>query len=146
MSDGYSTWLEIDLAAIRNNVHQLREINQTPIMAVVKANGYGHGAVETAKAAIEAGAEWCGVARFEEAVALRNAGLDCRLLVMGYTPPACLPEAIAGKISLTIYDTEIGKILHPPAGRTRGNAQSACQGGYRHGTPGSKSSGGGRDG
>ncbi|MGB8251754.1 MAG: alanine racemase [Anaerolineaceae bacterium] len=109
MSDGYSTWLEIDLEAIRNNVSQLCRITQTPVMAVVKANGYGHGAIETARAAIEAGAEWCGVARFEEAMALRQAGLNCRLLVMGYTPPACLPDAIAGKISLTIYDPDIGK-------------------------------------
>jgi alanine racemase len=109
MSDGYSTWLEIDLNAIRNNIRELRRITQTSIMAVVKANGYGHGAIETARAATEAGAEWCGVARFEEAVALRNAGLDCHLLVMGFTPPACMQEAISKNISLTIYDTEIGK-------------------------------------
>ncbi len=113
MSDGYSTWLEIDLEAIRNNVRLLRRITQTPIMAVVKANGYGHGAIEIARAAVEAGAEWCGVARFEEAIALRQAGLNCRLLVMGYTPPACVPEAIAGKISVTIYDSEIGKSYIP---------------------------------
>jgi alanine racemase len=108
MSDGYSTWLEIDLEAIRNNVRQLLRITQTPVMAVVKANGYGHGAIKTARAAIEAGAEWCGVARFEEALALRKGGLSCRILVMGYTPPACLEKAIDENISLTIYDLEIG--------------------------------------
>jgi alanine racemase len=79
-------------------------------MAIVKANGYGHGAVESAQAAIEAGAEWCGVARFEEAIALRKAGLRCRLLVMGYTPPACLQDAIDENISLTIYDLALGEI------------------------------------
>jgi alanine racemase len=104
MSDGFSTWLEIDLEAIRNNIRQVNRITQTPVMAIVKANGYGHGAIESARAAMEAGATWCGVARFEEAIALRKAGLDCHLLVMGYTPPACLKEAIANKISLTIYD------------------------------------------
>lgn len=109
MSDGYSTWLEIDLEAIRNNVHRLRQITQTPVMAVVKANGYGHGAIETARSSIEAGAEWCGVARFEEAIALRKAGLECRILVMGYTPPACIKDAIDERISLTIYDSGIGK-------------------------------------
>src|SRR4030042_1362074 len=77
MSDGYSTWLEIDLEAIRNNIRLLHRLTQTPVMAIVKANGYGHGAVETARAAIEAGAEWCGVARFEEAIALRKAGRAC---------------------------------------------------------------------
>jgi alanine racemase len=108
MSDGYSTWLEINLGAIRTNVRRLRQLAQTPVMAIVKANGYGHGAVETARAAVEAGAEWCGVARFEEALALRQAGLNCRLLVMGYTPPACLQDAIDRDISLTIYDLELG--------------------------------------
>ena len=110
MSDGFSTWLEIDLEAIRNNIRLLHRLTQTPVMAIVKANGYGHGAIETARAAIEAGAEWCGVARFEEAIALRKAGLDCHLLVMGYTPPACLAEAIAEKISLTIYDLALGEV------------------------------------
>jgi alanine racemase len=110
MSDGYSTWLEIDLEAIRNNVRRLHQLTKTPIMAIVKANGYGHGAVESARAAIEAGAEWCGVARFEEALALRQAGLNCQLLVMGYTPPACLQDAIDRNISLTIYDMELGDV------------------------------------
>ena len=86
------------------------ELTKTPIMAIVKANGYGHGAVESARAAIEAGAEWCGVARFEEALALRQAGLNCHLLVMGYTPPACLQDAIDRNISLTIYDLELGDV------------------------------------
>jgi alanine racemase len=110
MSDGFSTWLEIDLEAIRNNIRLLQRLTQTPVMAIVKANGYGHGAIETARAAIETGAEWCGVARFEEAIALRKAGLDCHLLVMGYTPPACLEEAISEKISLTIYDLALGEV------------------------------------
>lgn len=108
MSDGYSTWLEINLDAIRCNVRRLRQLTNTPVMAIVKANGYGHGAVESARAAVEAGSEWCGVARFEEAMALRQAGLNCRLLVMGYTPPACLQDAIDQDISLTIYDPELG--------------------------------------
>jgi alanine racemase len=110
MSDGFSTWLEIDLEAIRKNIRLLERLTGTPVMAIVKANGYGHGAIETARAAVEAGAEWCGVARFEEAMALRKAGLDCHLLVMGYTPPACLEEAIAEKISLTIYDLALGEL------------------------------------
>ncbi|MBN2678291.1 MAG: alanine racemase [Anaerolineaceae bacterium] len=109
MSDGFSTWLEIDLEAIRNNIRLLRRITGTPIMAVVKANGYGHGAKETARACVEAGADWCGVARFEEAMALRKAGLNCRILVMGYTPPANLKNAINNNISLTIYDLELGE-------------------------------------
>ncbi len=103
-----STWLEIDLGAIRNNVSRLRELSGRQVMAVVKANGYGHGLVPVAQAAVEAGATWCGVARLEEALVLRQTGLVCGILVLGYTPPARIPEAIANRISVTVYDEDIG--------------------------------------
>ncbi len=103
----YSTWLEIDLSAIRDNVNRIAEIAGTPVMAVVKANGYGHGALAVARAAVQAGAAWCGVARIEEALRLREGGIHARLLVLGYTPPARLPEAIANDITLTVYDTAV---------------------------------------
>ncbi|MCP4284060.1 MAG: alanine racemase, partial [Gammaproteobacteria bacterium] len=108
-SNDYSTWLEIDLGAIRNNVQQLRTIAQTRVMAVVKANGYGHGAQAVAQAAEEAGAAWCGVARLDEALALRRAGISCRILVLGYTPPGRVPEALAHNITLTVYDPQTAR-------------------------------------
>ena len=86
--NGYSTWLEIDLGAVQNNVHRLQQITGCEVMAVVKANGYGHGAIPIAQAVVKAGSKWCGVGRLEEALALRQAGLECEILVMGYTPPA----------------------------------------------------------
>ncbi len=76
-------------------------------MAIVKANGYGHGLQETAKIVQEAGAEWFGVSRFEEALALREAGLQGDILVLGYTPPVNIPEAIRNNISLNAYHYEI---------------------------------------
>ena len=108
-ANGFSTWLEINLEAIRNNVRQLRKITGIDVMAIVKANGYGHGAIPVAQAAIEAGATWCGVGRLEEAISLRKAGLDCRILIMGYTPAAGIPEAIAQDISVTVYDQDQGE-------------------------------------
>lgn len=108
-STGYSAWLEIDLDIIRQNVKELLRISQTEVMAIVKANGYGHGAAEIAKAAVQAGAAWCGVARLEEAVALRGVGLDCQILVLGYTSPDRVAEAIHNDISLTIYDRQVGE-------------------------------------
>lgn len=107
--NGYSTWLEINLDTIRSNVRELIRISQTELMAVVKANGYGHGAVEIARASIEAGATWCGVARFEEAIVLRKAGINCRILVLGYTSPDRATEAVNQNISLTVYDEQIGE-------------------------------------
>ena len=105
----YSTWLEIDLGAIRNNIQLLRKITGKQVMAVVKANGYGHGAIQVARAATSAGATWCGVSRVEEGLALRQAGLTCEILVLGYTPPAIIPAAIEGQLCVTVYDEEVVK-------------------------------------
>jgi len=82
-------WAEVDLGAIRSNVRELRRLTdpRAKVMAVVKADGYGHGACEVARAALAAGAEWLGVARLHEAVRLRESGLAAPLLVLGYTPP-----------------------------------------------------------
>ena len=102
--NNYSSWAEIDLDAIRNNVRFVAQLTQVPVMAIVKANGYGHGAVPVARAALEGGAAWCGVARFEEALELRNSGLECPILLLGYTPPGKYSEAIEKQISMTVWD------------------------------------------
>lgn len=107
--NGYSAWLEIDLDIIRKNVRQLLQVCGCELMAVVKANGYGHGASEVAQAAVEAGATWLGVARLEEAIALRRSGLSSHILVMGYTSPDRVAEAVNHNICLTIYDPQIGE-------------------------------------
>lgn len=103
------TWLEIDLAAIRNNVQRMLALAGTRVMAVVKANAYGHGAVEVARAAAEAGATWLGVARADEGLALRAAGLGLPILVLGYTPPALAAEALGRDLTLTVVDYETGQ-------------------------------------
>ena len=70
-----AVWSEVDLDAIRANVAALREVAApAALLAVVKANGYGHGAVPVARAALDAGASWLGVARVEEGEQLREAG------------------------------------------------------------------------
>ena len=102
----YSTWVEIDLNAIEENVRQVRQLTGVSVMAVVKANGYGHGAVDSAHAALRGGASWFGVARIGEAFELRNAGLDNKILLLGYTPPERLGDAIANGISITVWNSE----------------------------------------
>ena len=82
----YSTWLEIDLNALKNNVAEVLKMTGRDVMAVIKANGYGHGMRPVAQACVAGGATWCGVARFEEALALRRAGISSRILVFGFTP------------------------------------------------------------
>ena len=62
----------VDLAAIRHNVRLLKELTGTQLMTVVKADGYGHGLAESARAARDGGADWLGVATIDEALALRG--------------------------------------------------------------------------
>ncbi len=105
--DNFATWLEIDLGVLENNYRILNMTIGTPVMPVVKANAYGHGLEEVAKTVERAGAKWCGVARIEEALLLRNAGIHMKILVLGYTPAQRVPEAILKNISLTIYDPQM---------------------------------------
>ena len=105
----YSTWLEVDLNVIKNNTALIREKTGAEVMAVIKANGYGHGARPAAQAAIAGGATWIGVARIEEALTLRRAGISCKLLVLGFTPAAKVPEAIEHGITVALFDPELAQ-------------------------------------
>jgi alanine racemase len=98
------TFIQVSLKAIRSNIAMIREITQTPIMAVVKANAYGHGTIDVARAAEESGVDWFGVAFSAEGLALRKAGIQANILVMGYTPPELSGDAIENDLSLTVYD------------------------------------------
>jgi len=107
--DNNATWLEIDLAALQSNYLKLGEITGTPVMPVVKANAYGHGLEDVARRFEKAGADWCGVARIEEALTLRNAGIMNKILVLGYTPPQRVPDALKNEIHLTVYDHQVAE-------------------------------------
>lgn len=92
----------IDLAAVRHNVAVLRRAAPTAeLMAVVKADAYGHGMVPCARAALEAGAGWLGVATLDEAAKLRQAGITAPVLAWLYAPGAPLHEAVAADVDLS---------------------------------------------
>ena len=101
----------VDLGAIRHNVRRLRELvsedqptgTAPALMVVVKADGYGHGMVESARAAREAGAEWLGVATADEAVALRAARDTGRILCWLAVPGEDLAPAIAADVDVTAH-------------------------------------------
>jgi len=101
-----SSWVEIDLSAIEENVRIIKTLTGGEVMAVVKANAYGHGAVPVANAALKGGAAWFGVARIEEALELRNAGIEQKIFVLGYIPPAHLISAVDNQISFAVWDVE----------------------------------------
>ena len=101
-------WAEIDLAAIAHNIRQLRRIthSKAQLMVAVKANGYGHGAVPVAKTAIQNGADQLGVARLQEGVELRQAGIQAPILVMGYTPANDIQALLDHNLMPTLFDLE----------------------------------------
>jgi alanine racemase len=93
----------VDLAAIRGNVRALAAHARTAqVMAVVKADAYGHGLVPAARAALEGGATWLGTAQIGEALALRAAGFDARVLTWLYAPGAPLEQAVAADIDVSV--------------------------------------------
>ena len=102
----YPTWIEVNLQAIFENCAQILRDTGTPLMAIVKAEAYGHGAAEVSKAAIQGGASWLGVARFGEARALRQRGIGAPILVMGMVTPEEVDEAIASNVTLTLHNLE----------------------------------------
>ena len=93
----------IDLAAIRGNVATLvQTAGPAQVMAVVKADGYGHGLLPTARAALAGGATWLGVAQLDEALAIRAAGITAPLLTWLYAPGAPLTEAVLADVDLSV--------------------------------------------
>ena len=98
------TWAEVDLGAVRHNVITLRRIApNSRLMAVVKADAYGHGSVEAARAAIEAGADSLAVVTVEEGAELRHAGLGVPILVFTDLPPDRLPLAAEHHLAVTAH-------------------------------------------
>ena len=91
----------IDLDAIRHNVRRIAAVaSPAQVMAVVKADAYGHGAVQVARAALGAGASWLGVAHISEALALRAAGIEAPLLAWLHTPDSNFAAAVAAGIDI----------------------------------------------
>jgi alanine racemase len=97
------TWAEVDLGAIAGNVAALRRHSGTEVCAVVKADGYGHGAVAVARAAQHGGAGWLAVALVEEGAALREAGIDGPILVLSEPRPSEMTEARRADLRPTLY-------------------------------------------
>jgi alanine racemase len=110
---------EVDLGAIASNLTYLQRHAGVPVMAVVKADAYGHGLVPVARAAIDAGAQWLGVALLDEALSLRNSGLSAPILSWLVPPGSDYSHAIEANIDLAVPSIVIyNEILS--AGRSAG--------------------------
>jgi len=95
----------VDLDAIRHNVRTLKP-EGIELMAVVKADAYGHGDTPVARAALEAGATWLGVALVEEGLALRMAGIEAPILVLSEAPDGAEAVALAHRLTPSVYTRE----------------------------------------
>jgi len=100
------TWIEIDLNAIAYNVKNTKKQlkQEQDLIAVVKADGYGHGAMQVAQAALTAGANYLAVASLDEALQLRAQGITAPILVLGATPVKYVEIASKQNITLTVFD------------------------------------------
>jgi alanine racemase len=109
---GRPVWADIDLDALAHNVRQLkRQAGGALLMAVVKANAYGHGAVAVARAALEAGADRLGVICLDEGEELRRAGVTAPILIMGYTPPSQAQRVVDLSLTPTVSSHQLALAL-----------------------------------
>lgn len=116
----------VDLAAITSNVRVLRELAGTEhFIAVVKANGYGHGAVPVARAALAGGADWLGVAVIEEALELRAAGITAPILAWLHDPEEDFEAAVAAEVSVGV--STIAQLHAVSAAAERGGMRASVQ-------------------
>lgn len=102
------SWVEIDLGAIRHNTSEVKRRLRPGcrLMAVVKADAYGHGAVQCAKASLNAGAEWLGVATVDEGVELRQAGITQPILILAEPPISAIPLLLRHRVTPAVYTAE----------------------------------------
>lgn len=112
------TWAEIDLDALANNYRRVREAAdpKARVCCVVKADGYGHGALRISAELQSLGADWFAVSNLEEALQLRRGGIERPILVLGFTPPEEAAALTEGNISQCVYSTDYAEKLSLCAG------------------------------
>ena len=113
-------WVEVDLEAIRSNVRMFRSLTKPPtrLMAVVKADAYGHGAVPVAQACRAAGADAFAVATVDEGIALRAGGIEEPILMLSQPPLEAIPLLVEHRIMPSVYDLEFAARLGEHARRS----------------------------
>ena len=118
------TWAEIDLDALKENFAAVqRRAGGLPLCAVVKADAYGHGAVQCARTLAEAGAAWLAVSCLAEALQLRRAGLRLPILILGHVQPGCAAALIQNDLTTACYSLEQAQSLSAAAAAAGGRVK-----------------------
>ena len=131
-------WVEVDLDGVSHNVRVMKQrlSSTTSLMVVVKANGYGFGAVPVAKAALHHGAQWLGVAIVEEGINLRQAGITAPILILGVPPKWQAALVVEHDLRVAVCTWDMAQALSKAA-RQRGSRSScARETRYGNGTSG----------
>ncbi|MGM0827657.1 MAG: serine racemase VanT catalytic subunit [Bacillota bacterium] len=112
-SGDYRAWAEVDLTRLDHNVNALKDVlpRETELMAVVKANAYGHGSVDVAKRLKQSGVHHFAVAEIDEGIVLRRHGIQGEILILGYTPTHCLDDLIDYDLTQTVVNADDGERL-----------------------------------
>lgn len=115
----YRAWAEVDLGALTNNLKEIRRVTRkgAKIMAIVKADAYGHGYLEVTKTLLEGGADALGVAFLDEALQLRARGIRVPILILGATHPKWAADLVENDIIPTVIDAELPRAISAEARR-----------------------------
>jgi alanine racemase len=111
------TWAQVNLNHLEHNLKKIKALvgSECKVMAVVKADGYGHGAVKASKVFEQSGADYFGVSNIDEAKQLRRNAVTKPILIFGYTPPENAGDLIDFSITQTVYDANVAKALSDAA-------------------------------
>lgn len=121
MLKGYHrSWLEIDYQAIKHNVQEVRKlVGSTKIMGIVKADAYGHGMIDCAQALMSCGIDYFGVACIDEAIQLRESGIEADILILGYTHPDQFVYLVTYNLVQSLCSYEFAQALNQFARQMR---------------------------
>lgn len=110
-------WAEINLDNLAHNIREVRRLagKQSQVMAVIKADGYGHGAAKIAQTLLDNGADRLAVAVLDEAIELRKAGIKAPIFILGYTQPERADEAVSYELEQAVYSIEAAEALSAEA-------------------------------
>jgi len=103
-------WAEVDLDKLAHNMREIKRVSESKdIIAVIKADGYGHGALDIAPTLLENGATRIAVAVLSEAIELRRGGIEQSIMVLGFTPPSLIDMLLRYDIEQTVYSYDLAK-------------------------------------
>jgi len=113
VTNGEVAWAQIDLDAIAHNTHEIKSRigERVQLMAVLKADAYGHGAVQVAHTVLQSGATQIAVARVAEGIELRRGGITAPILILGYVPVSAVGAVVDYRLSLTVTTLELARAL-----------------------------------